>query len=488
MTDEKKDSFAALFEQSSAQVPDRRKRYSAGEKVEVTISRIGASAAFVDLDGKRQGIFDREQLLGPDGELVVRPGERITAFVLGVDGNGNLRLGRVAERGSGLAAIEDAHESGLPVVGKITGHNKGGLEVDLGGVRGFCPLSQIDVRQVEDPASWIGRSESFRVLEVKEGGRRVVVSRRSIVEEEAREAAERAADRLVVGQPVRGAVSGVRDFGAFVDLGGVEGLIPASELTHDRSLKPSDVVKVGDAVEALVREIKRDDRGRLKVTLSLKALAADPWDALDVVAPVGKVVSGAVTRTAEFGVFVRLGAGVEGLLHVSELGGGPAHPASRFKAGDPLLVVVQAVDREAKRISLAPAPESASVGARVQGPQVVVGAFVAGTVDRVEPFGVFLQLDGTRGKAGRGLIPNVELGVPRGADVRKLFPPGRRVEAAKVLEAAGGRMRLSIRAAEEDKERAEYDGYLRDSRQPSGGLGTFGDLLAKKAKKPDRTR
>ncbi|MCC7537075.1 MAG: S1 RNA-binding domain-containing protein, partial [Deltaproteobacteria bacterium] len=412
--------------------------------------------------------------------------ERLRAFVLGVDDNGNVRLGRAADRPDGVAALEEAAASGLPLTGKITGHNKGGLEVDLGGVRGFCPMSQIDVRPVSDVASWVGRSASFRVLEVKEGGRRVVVSRRAVAEEEAREAADRAGERLAEGVTVRGLVTSVRDFGAFVDLGGVEGLVPASELTHDRALKPADVVKVGEAVEVLVRERKRDERGQLKVTLSLKALAADPWDAIDVVAPVGKVAAGTVERTAEFGVFVRLAAGVVGLLHVSELGGGSnAHPSSRYKPGDPMLVVVQSIDREARRLSLAPAPDAVAAGTTVRAAQVVVGALVSGTVERVEPFGVFVQIDGTRGKAGRGLVPNAELGVPRGADVRKLFPLGKRIENAKVLESSQGRIRLSVRAAEEDRERAEFDGFRRDA-GASAPLGTLGDRLRAKAPKGKR--
>jgi small subunit ribosomal protein S1 len=163
------------------------------------------------------------------------------------------------------------------------------------------------------------------------------------------------------------------------------------------------------------------------------------------------------------------------LLHVSELGGKVAHPSQVLNVGEQLNVVVRAVDRAARRIALVPAPDGLEVGAAASGPHIVVGAVVSGTVDRVEPYGVFLQIDGTRGRAGRGLIPNAELGTQRGADTRKLFPAGAKL-TAKVLETGEGKLRLSIRALRDDEERAEYDGY-RANAQAGAKLGTLGDLL-----------
>jgi small subunit ribosomal protein S1 len=304
-----------------------------------------------------------------------------------------------------------------------------------------------------------------------------------VLEQEAKEAAARTLSQIASGAIVRGAVTAVREFGAFVDLGGIEGLIPNAELSHERGQKAADVLAPGDVVEVQVREIKEnvaDKRGELttKITLSLKALAADPWDAIDSLAPEGKVARGAVTRLLEFGAFVRIAPGIEGLLHVSELGGKISHPQDALKVGEQLNVVVRSVDRAARKIALVPAPEGLAVGADGRGPQLAVGAVVSGKVDRVEPFGVFLQVAGTRGRAGRGLIPNAELGTPRGADTRKLFPPGTPL-TAKVLETGEGKLRLSIRAIKDDEERADYEGYRAQS-SASGKLGTLGDLLKKK--------
>jgi small subunit ribosomal protein S1 len=284
---------------------------------------------------------------------------------------------------------------------------------------------------------------------------------------------------------MRGTVSALREFGAFVDLGGVEGLLPNSELSHERGVKAAELLSAGDVVEVQVREIRQgevDKRGApaIKITLSLKALARDPWDEVEALVPVGKVVRGTVTRLADFGAFVRLAPGLEGLLHVSELAGKPAHPSALLKLSQSLDVVVRAIDRGARRIALAPAPEGLALGADASGPQLYVGAVVSGKVERVESYGVFVQLDGTSGRAGRGLIPNAELGTQRGADTRKLFPAGTKL-SAKVLETGEGKLRLSIRALREDEERAEFDGYRASAGEAK--LGTLADLL-----KPDKAR
>jgi small subunit ribosomal protein S1 len=397
--------------------------------------------------------------------------------------SGELRLGRSMGKPAGLDEIATAYAAGVAVEGKVTGVNKGGLEVEVAGLRAFCPISQADRGFVADPQALIGRALHFRITELRDGGKRVVLSRRAVLEQEAKEAASRTLAQLATGAVVRGSVTAVREFGAFVDLGGIEGLIPNTELSHERGAKAADVLSPGDVVEVQVREIKEnvvDKRGQstTKVTLSLKALAADPWDAIDVIAPEGKVVRGSVMRLLDFGAFVRIGPGIEGLLHVSELGGKVNHPSAVLKVGETIDVVVRAVDRAAHKISLVPAPDGLAVGADGSGPRIAVGSIVSGKVDHVEPFGVFLQVDGTRGRAGRGLIPNAELGTPRGADTRKLFPVGAPL-SAKVLETGDGKLRLSVRAIKDDEERADFEGY-RAQASASGKLGTLADLLKKK--------
>ena len=196
-------------------------------------------------------------------------------------------------------------------------------------------------------------------------------------------------------------VTSVRDFGAFVDLGGVEGMIPASQVTHDRSRKIDEALHAGDVVDVLVREVKPSDKadGAPRITLSLKALAANPWDALTL--KEGEVVSGTVARLADFGAFVRLAAsGLDGLLHVSELGGKKDEALRALRVGESMAVVVRSIDREARRVALAPAPHGAAAGAIVRDSAPMIGSVLKGKVDHVETYGASCSSKGLRGAPG----------------------------------------------------------------------------------------
>lgn len=470
--DSSEDSFASMFEREAAQ-PKRQRRISVGDRVDAVVIQVGRDAVFVELDGKRQAFMEADELRGPDGETTVSVGQTLSAHVVEVDERKSIiRLGRSMGRPGDVAALEQAKASGVAVDGKVTGVNKGGIEVEIAGTRAFCPLSQVDTRRLEedDLKALIGQTLRFVVNEVKDGGRSVVLSRRALLSREAGEAAARAVSQLQIGAIVRGTVTGVRDFGAFVDLGGVEGMIPRSEIAHDRSVAVADALRPGEVVEVQVREIKEVEPTKpggstRKITLSLKALAADPWAQLDLIE--GRVVEGVVVRVTEHGRFVRVAPGVEGLLHISE--------AASEGEGEAIRVTVKKIDRQAKRISLTPAPAGAEVGAVVSAPTVRVGAVVEGEVVRIETYGVFVQIDGTADRAGRGLVPSAELGVARGTDLRKAFPIGTRLRA-KVLETAEGRIRLSVRAARDADERADFEDARAKQKTPAS-LGTFADLL-----------
>jgi small subunit ribosomal protein S1 len=492
MNDQPKSDFASMFEAENQVRPgasgQKARRLNLGESVRGEVVQIGRDSVFVEvLDratmGKRpQAVINIQELRDAKGELTVKTGDVIEAVVVEV-GDDGVRLGRSMGKPAGLQELETAFAAGIAVEGTVTGVNKGGLEVDVAGMRAFCPISQADRGFVADPNTLITRTMTFLVTEFKEGGKRVVLSRRAVLEKEAKVQAAQVLATLTPGTVVRGAVTSVREFGAFVDLGGIEGLIPNQELSHERGQRAEDVVSPGDVVEVQVRDIKEgvvDKRGNVttKITLSLKALASDPWASVELVAPVGKVQRGTVTRMMDFGAFVRLGAGIEGLLHISELGGKVEHPSSVLKVGEQINVVVQSVDATAKKISLAPAADGPEVGTQATGPTLHVGSIVTGTIDRIETYGVFLQVEGTRGRVGRGLIPNAELGTPRGSDTRKLFPVGSTLQA-KVLETGDGKLRMSIRAIKDDEERADFDGY-RTASAASSKLGTFGDLFKKK--------
>ncbi len=492
MTNDSKDDFAALFEAqalgSKNSGEPKAKKLRLGEPVRAEVVQLGRDGVFVEiLDhatlGKRpQAFIAIQEVRAADGQITVKVGEVIEAIVVELR-DGEVRLGRGMGKPEGLAELENAYAAGVAVEGKVTGVNKGGLEVEVGGLRGFCPISQADRGYVADPATLVGKSLQFRVTELRDGGKRIVLSRRAVLADEAKVAAAQTLTRLRVGASARGSVTSVREFGAFVDLGGIEGLIPNGEISYDRSKKASDLLTAGDIVEVEVREIQEDVKNKkgeptTKITLSLKALAADPWLQIQDYAPEGKVLRGTVTRLMDFGAFVQLAPGVEGLLHISELGGKIAHPGAVLKVGEQLNVIVRSVDRTARKIALAAAPDGLAVGADAKGPTLIVGSIVTGTVDRVETYGVFLQIEGTRGRVGRGLIPNGELGTQRGSDSRKLFPAGMKL-SAKVLETGDGKLRLSVKAIAEDAERADFDGY-RESAAAGSKMGTLGDLFKKK--------
>ena len=485
MIPEKPGSFASLFEQTAA--PRSAPRFRVGDRLDAVVTQVGREFVFVEIDGKRQAYLDIIEVSAPDGKPAVRVGDKLSTHVVAIDPeSGDVRLGRTMGRSSGVASLEAARSGRLAVEGKVTAVNKGGLEVDFAGVRGFCPMSQVDLRQTTDATPLVGRTLGFLVTEVRDETRGVVVSRRALLEREALIASEQRAREIEKGQTLRGTVTGVREFGAFVDLGGLEGLIPASEVSHERGARVSDAVTAGDIVDVQVKDIgtitdEATGSSRLRITLSLKALAPDPWDHLGDMVREGRVVTGTVTKRIDAGVFVRLAAGVEGLLHVSEIGGKDADAARALKTGQTVMVVVRKIDAAARRLTLVPAPRDASEGSNVGEITLAIGTKVTGRIERIETYGVFVQIDGTAGRSGRGLIPKNDLGLPRGADLRKHVAEGA-VVTAKVVETGEGRLKLSVRALQDDEERAQFEGY-QGSASVTRGLGTLGELLAKKGKR-----
>jgi small subunit ribosomal protein S1 len=365
MGDEKKgkpeEDFAAMFAASEKAAPrGRRPRYAVGDRVRGKVVSIGHEVTVVELEGSGEGTLETLELRDESGQLTVKPGDAIDARVVELgEKAGFVVLRRGPSRGvDPRAGLAEAFASGLPVEGLVTGVNKGGLEVTVGGVRAFCPVSQLELRPVADPAAYIGRRLEFRITRFEDDrrGPNVVVSRRALLEEEMQARAAQTRTTLVVGGVLSGTVTALKDFGAFVDVGGIEGLLPASEIGFQRGTKPSDVLTIGQFVTVQVMRIeKRDDPKRPEqVSFSLKALERDPWQDAAAQLVAGAVVNGRVTRVETFGAFVELVSGVEGLLHVSELGGGKQlrHAREAAKPGDAVEVTVLSIDPEKRRIAL----------------------------------------------------------------------------------------------------------------------------------------
>jgi small subunit ribosomal protein S1 len=340
------EDFAALFEASLKQ-----KRVSKGQTIEGTIVAIGPEVAFVNVGGKGEAMIALDELKDADGALEVAVGDRIQAVV--VSTASGLTLSRKLARGAATdRQIDDAFHARLPVEGKVERAVKGGYEVRVGGQRAFCPISQIDTRRDTNPAEHIGRVYAFRIIEYKDGGRNLVVSRRALLDEEQRASAAEFRRSIAVGAVITGRVSSVRDFGAFVELGaGVQGLLHVSEMSWSRVSSPSQVVAVGD--EVTVRVLRVDDGGQ-KIALGLKQLSDDPWSKVQATYEVGQTRTGRVTRLAEFGAFVELEPGVEGLAHASTFPPGQAGAWRRLMpVGTTGAFEILSIDPATKRIGLA---------------------------------------------------------------------------------------------------------------------------------------
>lgn len=481
------ESFASLFEAEAKQSPKRGqvRSYRTGEPVEGLVVSIGKDAVFVALDGKQEGFLESNEVTDADGNLTLKVGDVVRAMIVDAGRDGApIKLGKSAPKGRGADGLISAKEAGLAVEGLVTGVNKGGLEVTVDGVRAFCPARAADNKFVGDLNGFVGQKLQFLVTQVKDGGREVVLSRRAVLDREAAEARAKIQDKLVVGAVLRGNVTSLRDFGAFVDLGGLEALLPASELSHDRSVRPADVVKIGDAIDVQILKIEPDEKrqGQQKITLSLKALAQDPWETAAEAFAEGSIKQGRVMRLTAFGAFVQLAGGIDGLLHISELSG-ELDEAGKMKlpvVGDQVSVRVLKVDVAQRRIALAPsdAPVRApgTRGASAPAASLRQGAIVKGKVSGVERFGVFVQIEGNQ---GRGLLPAQELLKTRAGDLHKLFPVGMDITAKIVALDGSGKIRLSIEQMKADEERASFEDFRAKESARGGGMGALGQKLAK---------
>jgi len=356
---EHQDFASLLSELEREQKGPSQQNLKVGEKVRGKILSITSEHAFVSFGAKSEGTMDIKALTDGDGKLTVDVGDTIEAVVIEKDEEtGTLVLGdKGGSHLRGSAEVENAYANRLPVEGLVTGVTKGGVEVQIAGVRGFCPVSQLDLRYVEAMESFVGQRLSFRITKY-EGGRRtnLVVSRRALLEEEQRELAEQTRSRLEVGAVMQGTVTSLKDYGAFVDLGGIEGMIHISELAFGHVKHPQEVLSSGQQVEVAVLRIEKTDNPRHpeKIALSIRALAKDPWQDADSRYAVGMQVRGKVTRLQSFGAFIELEPGIDGLVHISELGAGRriGHPREVLNAGDQVEATVLSLEKDKRRIGL----------------------------------------------------------------------------------------------------------------------------------------
>ncbi|MBU5638804.1 30S ribosomal protein S1 [Geomonas sp. Red69] len=358
------ESFADLFERSQKDAG----RLEPGAKVEATVLQIAKDWIFLDTGRKGEGVLDIKELLDADGNLSVKVGDKVTAWFVSSRNNEmrfTTKLGGGGSHSAGNAQLEEAYAAGIPVQGVVEKEVKGGFEVKVAGSRAFCPFSQIALRRVEDTAALLGKQMSFKITEYSEKGRNIVLSHRALLEEELQQQKDALKETLNVGDRVKGTVTSLRDFGAFVSIGAVEGLLPVSEVAWARVNHVSEVLSVGQEVEVVVKGI---DWEKNRISFSLKDTLADPWEEAASAFPEGSYQNGKVARLTPFGAFVTLASGVDGLIHISKLGAGKRiqHPKEVLSEGQEVEVKVESVDREAKKISLALASVSRAAEEQAQ--------------------------------------------------------------------------------------------------------------------------
>ncbi|AEC16751.1 30S ribosomal protein S1 [Gallibacterium anatis] len=437
------ESFAQLFEESLKELETRQ-----GSIVTGTVVAINKGFVFVDAGLKSEAAIPAEEFQNAQGEITVQVGDQVQVALDAVeDGFGETKLSREkAVRHESWIALEKAYEDQETVVGLINGKVKGGFTVELNGVRAFLPGSLVDTRPVRDTLHLEGKELEFKVIKLDQKRNNVVVSRRAVIESENSQERDQLLETLQEGAEVKGIVKNLTDYGAFVDLGGVDGLLHITDMAWKRVKHPGEIVNVGDEVTVKVLKFDRD---RTRVSLGLKQLGQDPWAAIAENYPVNSKLTGKVTNLTDYGCFVEILDGIEGLVHVSEMDwtNKNIHPSKVVSVGDEVEVMVLEIDEERRRISLGlkqckPNPWQQFADTHNKGDKV------SGKIKSITDFGIFIGLEG--GIDGLVHLSDISWNVP-GEEAVRNYKKGDEVEAIVLqVDAAKERISLGIKQLEED--------------------------------------
>jgi len=464
------ESFAELFEESIANT-----NFEPGSIVIGTVVEVNNDFVVVNAGLKSEGVIPRSQFLNMQGELEVAVGDQVEVALDAVeDGFGSTRLSREkAKRNQAWGVLEQAFEDEKIITGRINGKVKGGFIVELEQIRAFLPGSLVDVRPVRDTSYLEGKDLEFKVIKLDRKRNNVVVSRRAVVEQEYSEERDQLLETLQEGQEVKGIIKNLTDYGAFVDLGGIDGLLHITDMAWKRVKHPSEVIDIGDEVTVKVLKFDRDKQ---RVSLGLKQLGDDPWANLARRYPEGSRLFGKVTNIADYGCFIELEDGVEGLVHVSEMDwtNKNIHPSKVVSLGDEMEVMVLDIDEERRRISLGmkqckpnPWDEFAATHKK--------GDHVSGKIKSITDFGIFIGLDG--GIDGLVHLSDITWD-ENGEEAIHGYKKGDELETV-VLAVDPERERISLGVKQLDKD--PFSSYLAANEKGSFVKGTVKEVDAKGA-------
>ena len=464
------ESFAQLFEESLKTTPMKP-----GAIVHGTVVEIRPDFVVVNAGLKTEGVIPAEQFKDDNGEMTVKVGDVVEVALKSLeDGFGATQMSRDdAKRAQAWILLEKAFENNEIITGRISGKVKGGFTVDIGEIRAFLPGSLVDVRPIRDTTFLEGKDIEFKLIKLDQKRNNVVVSRRAVVEQEYSAEREALLEGLEEGQMIKGVVKNLTDYGAFIDLGGIDGLLHITDMAWKRVKHPSEVVNIGDEIEVRVLKF---DRERNRVSLGLKQLGSDPWSDLARRNPVGTRLFGKVTNITDYGCFVEIEDGIEGLVHVSEMDwtNKNVNPGKVVSVGDETEVMILDIDEERRRISLGmkqckanPWDEYAATHQK--------GERVVGQVKSITDFGVFVGLEG--GIDGLIHLSDISWN-EQGEDAVRRFKKGDEVEAVIIaIDPERERISLGLKQLENDP----FTTFVADHPKGSIVTGTVLDVDAKGA-------
>jgi small subunit ribosomal protein S1 len=390
-----------------------------GDKISGKIVSIGRDSVFVDTGTKIDGVVDKAELLDENGEITLAEGDMLELYVVALSDE-EIKLSKALSGIGGLNMLKEAYEKAAPVEGKISETCKGGVRVEVLQRKAFCPVSQIDINYVENPSDYVGQTFNFLITTFEENGRNIVLSRRSLLAHEQEKARKEFYQTLAVGTTMDGTVTRIMPYGAFVQLSlGVEGMVHISEMNWSKSAKPESLVNVADTVRVKVIGIEPDQKpGLLKISLSMKQLTEDPWNRAGEQFREGDKIQGTVTRCANFGAFVELSPGIEGLVHISEMSYEKRvlKPEDVVTSGETVSVMIKEVDLEKRRLSLSIRDAEGDPWVDIA-EKYTIGQVVKGILEKKEKFGYFINLE----PGITGLLPKSNLNkATKPAELEKL--------------------------------------------------------------------
>jgi small subunit ribosomal protein S1 len=461
-------SFSELLKASYDDSPGS---IQVGDRIKGKVISIGREHIFVDTGFKVDGIVERAELADEEGNLPCEEGDMLDLFVVSRRG-GEIKLSRAISGVGGLTILEDAHEKSIPIEGKVLEQCKGGFRVEVVKRKAFCPISQMDIVHIEKPEKYVGQTYLFLITEFEEDGKNIVLSRKTILEDDQKKAKEAFYDTMEVGSILEGSVTKIMPYGALVELAsGVEGMVHVSEMSWSRTLDPNDIVHPGERIRVKILAVEEDRKsGRKRISLSMKQVDDDPWNSVLTWFKPGDKLRGKVTRCAEFGVFVELTAGIEGLVHISEMSYKTRvkKPQDMVSVGDEVDVLIKDIDPQSRKISLSMKDAEGDPWIGIKD-RYLIDQAVEGTIEKKERFGYFVRLE----PGITGLLPKSK--IVQHHDAANLDKKHEGETITVTIESIDTEQRKISLSPGDKNEEGEWKGFASDSKGTS--FGSLADKL-----------